>query len=260
MVRMKQDFLSDLRQLAEMRAFVREGCRQAWGLAGNHDTLHKLDLAVTEAATNIIRHAYRGEAGRPIEIVFEADDDQLCIGLFHEGLHFDPEEAPEPAFDGSREGGFGLYLIRETVDEARYFRDERGRSGLHLIKKRPSTEERRRMEPVVEVFGDVAVVEVNVEQLDASNEDEFRRDMAPVLKEYHKVVLDLGRVQFIDSRGCGAILSCLKQVSTEGGDLKLCQVTPPARTVFELIRLHKICEILPSRAEAVRAFASAEGK
>ena len=137
MVQMRQEFMSDLRLLAEMRAFVREGCRRAWGVEGDHDALHQLDLAVTEAATNIIRHAYRGEPGRPIEMVFESDGDRVCVGLFHEGEEFDPEEAPPPAFDGSREGGFGLYLIQQAVDEVRYFRDERGRNGLYLIKKRP---------------------------------------------------------------------------------------------------------------------------
>jgi anti-sigma regulatory factor (Ser/Thr protein kinase) len=137
MVRMRQDFTSDLRQLADIRAFVREGCQKAWGLSGDHDLLHRLDLAVTEAATNIIRHAYRGETGRPIEVVFEAGDQELCVGLYHHGAEFDPSQAPPPTFDGSREGGFGLYLIREAVDEVRYFRDEHGRNGLHLIKKRP---------------------------------------------------------------------------------------------------------------------------
>jgi serine/threonine-protein kinase RsbW len=137
MVQMKQDFTSDLRQLGEMRAFVREGCRRAWGLSGDHDTLHQLDLAVTEAATNIIRHAYRGELGRPIELAFDAGERELCIGLYHQGEEFDPSQAEPPSFDGSREGGFGLYLIRQAVDDVRYFRDERGRCGLQLIKKRP---------------------------------------------------------------------------------------------------------------------------
>jgi len=137
MVQLRQDFQSDLRVLADMRAFVREGCRRAWGVEGDHETLHQLDLAVTEAATNIIRHAYQGDPGRPIEMVIEADADQVCVGLFHEGEDFDPAEAPPPTFDGSREGGFGLYLIQQAVDEVRYFRDERGRCGLHLIKKRP---------------------------------------------------------------------------------------------------------------------------
>jgi serine/threonine-protein kinase RsbW len=137
MVRLRQEFTSDLRQLAEMRAFVREGCRQAWGLTGDHDLLHQLDLAVTEAATNIIRHGYQSEMGRPIEVSFEASEQELCVGLYHDGEVFDPSQASPPAFDGSREGGFGLYLIREAVDEVRYFRDERGRAGVQLIKKRP---------------------------------------------------------------------------------------------------------------------------
>jgi anti-sigma B factor antagonist len=110
------------------------------------------------------------------------------------------------------------------------------------------------MRPTVENIEDVAVVTVNIEQFDAGNADDFRRDMAPVLQDSRKVVLDLGRVRFVDSRGCGAILSCLKQVAAVGGDLKLCQVSKPVRSVFELIRLHRICEILPTREDAVKAF------
>lgn len=110
------------------------------------------------------------------------------------------------------------------------------------------------MELLVEKVGDVVVVAVNLEQLDASNSDDFRRDMTPVLEDCHKLVLDLSRVQFVDSRGCGAILSCLKHVSAAGGDLKLCQVVRPVRMVFELIRMHRICEILETREQAVRAF------
>jgi anti-sigma B factor antagonist len=110
------------------------------------------------------------------------------------------------------------------------------------------------MQPAVDKIGDVAVVTVNLEQLDASNADDFRRDLAPVLEASHKLVLDLGKLRFIDSRGCGAILSCLKHASAAGGDLKLCQVQSPVRTVFELIRLHRICEIVNTREDAVRAF------
>jgi anti-sigma B factor antagonist len=68
------------------------------------------------------------------------------------------------------------------------------------------------------------------------------------------LVLDLGRVQFIDSRGCGAILSCLKHISPAGGDLKLCQVNPTVRMVFDLIRMSNICPVLGTREEAVQAF------
>jgi anti-sigma B factor antagonist len=110
------------------------------------------------------------------------------------------------------------------------------------------------MEPTVEKIGDVAIVAVNVEELDASNADVFRRALAPVLKDCRKLVLDLDRVQFIDSRGCGVILSCLKHVSPTGGDLKLCRVNPPVRMIFDLIRMQNICEIVNTRQEAVQAF------
>lgn len=112
------------------------------------------------------------------------------------------------------------------------------------------------MQVMVEKIGDVTVALLNIEQLDASNAEDFQREMAPVYGDTNKVVLDLGPVQFVDSRGCGAILSCLKNVTSKGGDLKLCQVNKAVRNVFELIRLHRICEILNTREEAVKAFKS----
>jgi anti-sigma B factor antagonist len=110
------------------------------------------------------------------------------------------------------------------------------------------------MQLTVEKVGDVAVVTLNLEQFDASNADEFRQQIAPVLRDSRKVVLDLGRVQFVDSRGIGAILSCLKQLAPAGGDLKLCQVNKRVRSVFETVRLHRICDILNTREEALKAF------
>ena len=107
----------------------------------------------------------------------------------------------------------------------------------------------------VEKIGDVTVAAPNVEQFDAAHSEPFKREMVPVLKDARKLVLDLEGVQFIDSRACGAILSCLKKLSEVGGELKICGATPFVRSVFELIRLHRICEIFATRDEAVAAFA-----
>ncbi len=110
------------------------------------------------------------------------------------------------------------------------------------------------MQLTVETISNVAVVTLHFEEFDASIADEFKRQMAPLLQGNPHVVLDLGRVRFVDSSGCGAILSCLKTVIAQGGDLKLCHVQPRVRTTFELIRLHRICEIYPTREDAVASF------
>jgi anti-sigma B factor antagonist len=112
------------------------------------------------------------------------------------------------------------------------------------------------MKPGVEKNGDVTIIAVNADHLDASNADDFRSAVAPTLKGCRKLVLDLKGVDFVDSRGCGVILSCLKLVSPAGGDLKLCGVAPLVRDVFELIRMPQICQIVSTRDEAVQAFQS----
>jgi anti-sigma B factor antagonist len=106
----------------------------------------------------------------------------------------------------------------------------------------------------VDKLGDVTVVTVNIAQFDAGCADDFKHEITPTLNETRKLVLDLAPVEFIDSRGCGSILHCLKRLNEKGGELRICQVHPFVRSVFELIRLHRICEILATRDEAIRSF------
>ena len=105
-----------------------------------------------------------------------------------------------------------------------------------------------------EKIGDVTVVKVQMEVLDAGNAKEFRADISPILEENVKIVLDMSPVNFLDSSGCGTILSCLRQLNAAGGDLKMFGLQQSVRTLFELIRLHRIIDIFNSRDEAVNAF------
>jgi anti-sigma B factor antagonist len=110
------------------------------------------------------------------------------------------------------------------------------------------------MQVDLEKIGDIAVVTLQAEHLDASAADEFKRSMIPVLDANTKVVLDMSPLQFVDSAGLGAILSCLRRLSAANGDLKLCCLTKPVRAVFEISRMHRIFDIFPTRAEAIQAF------
>jgi len=110
--------------------------------------------------------------------------------------------------------------------------------------------------PVVRIDS-VAVASIPIDELDAGNAGEFKRDMAPVLQANAKVVLDLERLRFVDSSGLGAMLSCLRQLSAKGGDLKLCGMSNQVRALFEIVRMHRIFDIYGTRDEAVKAFQAA---
>jgi len=110
------------------------------------------------------------------------------------------------------------------------------------------------MEIAVDTIGDVAVATIPVDELDASNAPELKRDIAPILEANTRLVIDLKPLHFVDSSGLGAMLSCLRQLSSKGGDLKLCCMSKQVRAAFELVRMHRIFDIFGTREEAVRAF------
>jgi anti-sigma B factor antagonist len=110
------------------------------------------------------------------------------------------------------------------------------------------------MQLAIETVGSVAVATMPVEELDAGNAAEFKRDIAPLLEAHANLVLDLSRLLFVDSSGLGAFISCLRNLNAKGGDLKLCGMSRPVRAVFELVRMHRVFDILATREEAVRAF------
>jgi anti-sigma B factor antagonist len=110
------------------------------------------------------------------------------------------------------------------------------------------------MQLAIEKVGNVAVTAVPVEELDAGNAGEFKRDIAPLLDAHAAVVLDLSRLRFVDSSGLGAFISCLRKLNAKGGDLKLCGMSKQVRAVFELVRMHRVFDILSTKEDAVRAF------
>jgi anti-sigma regulatory factor (Ser/Thr protein kinase) len=81
-----------------------------------------------------MKHAYHGRADQRIELEADALPDCVTIRLHHLGDSFDPATVRPPALDGSRESGFGIYLITRSVDDVRYSRDQRGRNCVALIK------------------------------------------------------------------------------------------------------------------------------
>jgi serine/threonine-protein kinase RsbW len=82
-------------------------------------------LAMDEACTNIIEHAYPNSDRGEIEVMLEAQPGELRIHLTDFGEAYDPREVRSEPHTGSRleeahPGGLGLYLMRRVMDEVYY--------------------------------------------------------------------------------------------------------------------------------------------
>lgn len=120
---------SDLRQLREVRDFVRRFCSDQF----DENRIAQIEVASTEVVTNIIKHAYGQKPGNPVEISARAFADRIEFDFHDRGHPFDPADIPSPVFDGTRENGMGCYIIAQTVDEVIYFHDEtRGKNCARL--------------------------------------------------------------------------------------------------------------------------------
>src|SRR5919205_4576816 len=99
------------------------------------EVLADLKLALTEAASNSVRHAYAGDdhAG-VVEISYEPKPDRLVIEVADEGEGFDPAEADGPPEELS-EGGLGIAIIRAIADEVEIGRQPDGRGSRLRFEK-----------------------------------------------------------------------------------------------------------------------------
>ena len=79
-------------------------------------TLADLKLALTEAVSNSIRHAYDGGDGY-VEVAYELTGTTLGIEVVDDGAGFDPRRPPVLEGDELTEGGLGIAIIRTIADE-----------------------------------------------------------------------------------------------------------------------------------------------
>jgi anti-anti-sigma factor len=69
-----------------------------------------------------------------------------------------------------------------------------------------------------------------------------------------KLVIDMGKTLFLDSEGCGGLVSSLRTLANNHGDMKIARPTPRVYEIFQLTRLHRVFEIYDSVESAVESF------
>lgn len=113
------------KNLAEARNFVAEHARKN---GFNAQQISDIRLAVDEAITNIIKHAYNGEEDHTIEIELTFKDDRICVELFDTGTTFSLKTFKQPnikeKIKQKKRGGMGVYLIHSLMDDVSYGRED----------------------------------------------------------------------------------------------------------------------------------------
>jgi len=135
----KRTFPAEFESLEHIDRFVVDAAERA----GFDDcTVYQIQLAVDEACSNIIEHAYEGEDRGTIECTLRTEKKGLIVTLRDYGRSFEPESVPDPDIHADIEertgGGLGLFFIRQIMDEVIFDFDSEKGNVLTLIKLRES--------------------------------------------------------------------------------------------------------------------------
>lgn len=124
-------------QLARLATFVAIAASEA---GFDEPQVNRIELAVDEACTNIIDHAYSGEPGSiEMDVMVDAGH-ALTIVLHDHGAPFEPEQVPQftpsESLNEVRIGGLGMHLMRQAMDDVVYECDlPTGGNRLTMVKR-----------------------------------------------------------------------------------------------------------------------------
>jgi serine/threonine-protein kinase RsbW len=116
-----QSFPGSYESLARIGDFVRKFATTA---GFESFAVYSIEMAVDEACSNIIEHAYGGEGRGSIGCTCSYNGEKLAITLKDKGRSFNPAAVPPPDLDQDLEDrqahGLGLFFIRQWMDEVRF--------------------------------------------------------------------------------------------------------------------------------------------
>ncbi len=127
--------LSQTENLEIIRNFVGHIARR---VGFDDEDATKIEMAVDEACSNVIKHAYERDARKPIDIAIKVDYDKLTVVVTDRGKGFDPSAIKMPDMKEYiaelRVGGLGIYLMRTLMDEVSYDIKPGVRNQVRMVK------------------------------------------------------------------------------------------------------------------------------
>jgi serine/threonine-protein kinase RsbW len=124
---------SRLESIDDARVWVTERVRGA-GLGD--DPVSEIELALTEALANVIEHSYDGDPSKEIVVGVAIDGEALSVQVRDWGRAFDPGGYAARDLDDPGEGGYGVFLMEQLMDDVTREPQPDGGTLLTLVKRR----------------------------------------------------------------------------------------------------------------------------
>lgn len=140
MTSIERQFLLQVPSSTENLAIVREFLDSVGRQAGMEENeVAKVQLAVDEACSNVIEHAYGHDRTKEVMIRVVYDDETLRIEVIDQGKGFDPSSIPKQDLEDlvaqRRTGGLGLRLIQTLMDEVHYDIEPGQMNQIRMLKR-----------------------------------------------------------------------------------------------------------------------------
>lgn len=238
-------------------AFVNFAGEAARAAGFNDQEVFHCQLAIDEACTNIIEHAYAGEEGGDIEIICSIESGTCIFTLIDKGpVQFEPQKITpynqSEVADQIEPGGIGVHLIRQTMDSVQYkFSDKQNE--LTLIKYHHATTlptdleiEISEIEPDIWCIKPIGRLDSNLTgKLDTVLQEMFSNNIV-------NYVIDFSRVSYISSRGLKTLINARLSTHEANGKLALCNLSSRSLSVFEISGLDQVFMISDSCLNAIQ--------
>lgn len=129
---MKKSYPATLSNLKKIRATIKDFLKI---YEVDLKIIKNIQLAVDEAVTNIIKHAYKGEnKNNIIKIELEYKNKKFLIHLYDNGIKVDKKDIKHRSLDNIKPGGLGIYFIDQLLDETKYLKSNKWIN--HLVLKK----------------------------------------------------------------------------------------------------------------------------
>lgn len=100
--------------------------------------------------------------------------------------------------------------------------------------------------------GEVIFVKLLSQNIDATVSSEFKGRMVDLINQGNNFfLLNLSQVNFIDSSGLGAMISVLKVVTLNNGNIVLCELKTPVENLLKLTRMNNVFKICANEKEGL---------